>query len=107
MPIYDNITNKMDFNKIINEKVYALVMLTASWCGPCKVIKPIFHKYSNTAKYNHINFIEIDIDRSNEIANEFDLRSVPTFVLFLNGNKHQTIIGSNPKELERIVNCTL
>lgn len=92
------LTNELqNINKVI-------VYFTASWCGPCRIIKPTFEKYSDDSKYAQIAFVQIDIDDCDEISMNYKIRSVPTFVMFVDGVEKRRISGANPKLLEELLN---
>jgi thioredoxin 1 len=63
----------------------------ASWCGPCKALKPIFENVAS--KYNDVNFSYIDVDEQFEIASKYGIRSVPTVVIEKNGKEVQRFSG--------------
>ena len=76
----------MDFNKdvIDQSKTKPVVVdFSAAWCGPCKVLKPILERA--TKSRSDIDFIVIDIDNHPDIAKRFGIRSVPSVVMFKNG----------------------
>lgn len=73
--------NKDDFGELISEgKV--LIDFYAVWCGPCQAMKPVIENY---AQESGIKVIAVDVDRFAEIASNFNVMSIPTFVVFKNG----------------------
>lgn len=69
----------------------------ATWCGPCKMLTPIFESLSNEMS-DKVDFGKIDIDRSLEVAQAFNIVSVPTMIIFKNGNMVEKMVGFTPKE---------
>ncbi|KAL2822703.1 thioredoxin-like protein [Aspergillus cavernicola] len=71
----------------------------ATWCGPCKAIAPVVGKLSET--YTDVRFIQVDVDKAKSIAQEHQVRAMPTFVLYKDGKLlDKRIVGGNMKELE-------
>jgi thioredoxin 1 len=62
-----------------------LMYFSASWCGPCKMMKPIIDNFINNNS-DKINLIKIDVDSDYKIAAAYAVNSVPTFVALRNGN---------------------
>lgn len=73
-----------------------IVDFFATWCGPCKMLTPIFEELSNSM--TDVDFVKIDIDQSLRIAQEYNVTSVPTMMIFKNGKPVDTIIGFVPKQ---------
>lgn len=68
---------------ILNDKeCYLLFYFTAKWCGPCQRIKPLIQKISEGVDNNKLEIYMIDIDDNDELAKEFNIRSVPSFFLY-------------------------
>lgn len=77
---------------VSNEKP-SVVDFTASWCGPCQKMKPIFHALAKDFRDDY-NFITIDIDENPELAHKYQVQAVPTFVfLDEDGNEGNRITG--------------
>ena len=64
------------------EECYLLFYFTAKWCGPCQRIKPLLQKISDGADPSKLKVFMIDIDGNDEIAQQFNIKSVPTFYLY-------------------------
>ena len=82
-----------NFNELIKEKT--IVDFYATWCGPCKMLGPIFEEVANE---EDINFVKVDIDKHEDICREYKVMSVPTLILFENGKEIKRSIGFIPKE---------
>lgn len=85
------ILNTSNFDSIINKKGYALVDFSASWCMPCKMLKPILEEKQSS--FENVAFYNLDIDDAEEIARRYRIFSVPTLILFKDGEKIDTSIG--------------
>jgi len=75
---------KGNFNKIINGDQPVLVDFYADWCGPCKMQSPILREVADELG-NKTRIIKIDVDKNQAVAQRFQVRGVPTLVLFKNG----------------------
>ena len=82
-----------NFSKeVINNKGLTIVDFWAPWCGPCKMIGPIFEKVSNS--FNNIKFCKLNIDEDNEnVSKDFGVMSIPTIILFKDGVEIKRHIG--------------
>ncbi|PCI59865.1 MAG: thioredoxin [Kordiimonadales bacterium] len=67
----------------------------AQWCGPCKMIGPILEEISN--ERDDIIIAKMDIDENPERPTEFGVRSIPTILVFKNGESVATMMGAKPK----------
>lgn len=78
-------TKKQSFNEIINGDKPVLVDFYADWCGPCKMMTPIIDQVSKEESEN-VRVLKVDVDRNQQAASTYDIRGVPTLLLFKNGN---------------------
>ena len=72
------------FNELINSPVPILVDFFATWCGPCKMMKPILEEVKEI-KGDAVRIVKIDVDQHNELAASYQIQSVPTLMVFKNG----------------------
>lgn len=86
-----------DFKKIISHGVYVVDFYT-DWCSPCKMLSPIFQEIE-TSFDNVASFMKINIDKHMDIAQEYKVTSIPTILIFKDGNLEDRIVGFNPKEV--------
>ena len=75
---------KSSFNTIINSGTLVLVDFSADWCGPCKMLAPIL-KQVKVELNDKIKIIKIDVDKNQVLSTKFQVRGVPTMILFKNG----------------------
>jgi thioredoxin 1 len=72
------------FKELINQKQLVLVDFYADWCGPCKMMSPILQETKAAVK-DDVKIIKINVDQYQDLASEFMVRGVPTFILFKEG----------------------
>ncbi|NEV94977.1 thioredoxin [Psychroflexus sp. YR1-1] len=77
---------KSSFNNIINSKTPVLVDFFADWCGPCKSLAPIL-KAVKEELGNNIKIVKIDVDKNQPLASKYQVRGVPTMILFKDGKQ--------------------
>jgi len=94
------IENDAQFQSHMSSNTSRLVVVdfTASWCGPCRKMAPIFEQMAQ--KYNKAVFLKVDVDTCQDIASAQKVSSMPTFIFFQNQAKLDHFSGSNPQELE-------
>ena len=77
---------KSSFSDIINSDVPVLVDFSAEWCGPCKMLAPILKQVKEELG-EKIKIIKIDVDKNQLLANNYNVRGVPTMLLFKQGKQ--------------------
>lgn len=73
-----------NFNEIIQSNTPTLVDFFATWCGPCRMMAPILDDVKNELG-EKVRILKIDVDKNPQVADQFKIRGVPTFILFKNG----------------------
>ena len=69
-----------------------LIMFSATWCGPCKQAKPVFNQLKESIRDVHMEII--DIDEHREMAQDFSVTSVPTFMVIENNEEVSRLVGA-------------
>ena len=84
------IISENEFNQFIN-KDYALVDFYATWCGPCKMMGPVLDELASTRC--EVSIAKVDVDKLQPLAQKYGVMSIPTLLLFKNGNLVDKKIG--------------
>lgn len=86
--------------KTVSEKIKkqgrVIVDCYASWCGPCRMLSPIIDELAS--EMTDYTFYKLNVDESIEFASEYEIMSIPTILIFENGNLVNRITGFKPKE---------
>lgn len=83
--------NSANFDNITSQGL-VLVDFWAEWCGPCKMMHPIFDRMAK--KYRHIKFARVNVDQNQDISMKFGVQSIPTFIMFRDGKQIDRMIGA-------------
>ena len=97
--------NGFTFDDIINSEELTVIDFSATWCMPCRMLKPILERVAE--KCGDVSFYNVDIDENEEIAKRYRIFSVPTLVCFKKGKKLDSLVGLNTFEdiVEFVAQC--
>ncbi|CAH1775036.1 unnamed protein product [Owenia fusiformis] len=75
----------------------------ASWCGPCKMIGPHFEKLSADEEFKDVVCIKVEAEVCEDLAEEYEVECMPTFVFIKKGEKIDTMLGANKAKLREMM----
>ncbi|MBE9077766.1 thioredoxin [Romeria aff. gracilis LEGE 07310] len=91
------IQNEGEFDELLSSESLLVIDCTAAWCGPCKLVAPLIDQladeYSDRAKV-----LKLDLDANREIANRYQIRSIPAVMFFKQGEVAETLVGKKSYE---------
>lgn len=90
------ITEESFEQEVLKSELPVLIDLWAVWCGPCKVLSPIVEEIAKEYE-GKIKVGKINVDENPDIAMRYDVRSIPTLILFKNGQIVSHMVGVQPK----------
>ncbi len=83
------------FNEIINSDKPVLVDFFATWCGPCQMMHPVLEELQSMVGET-ARILKVDIDKNLRLAAQYQVRSVPTLMIFQNGEVKFRVTGTQP-----------
>jgi thioredoxin 1 len=94
-----NITEVTDANfqaEVLESDKPVLVDFWAAWCGPCRVVAPVLEEIAS--ERDDLRIVKLDVDANQQTAANYEVLSIPTMILFKNGQVAKKIIGAYPKK---------
>jgi thioredoxin 1 len=82
--------------EVIESETATLVDFWAPWCGPCRVVGPVLEEIA--AERDDLRIVKLNVDDNQQTAAEYQVLSIPTMILFKNGQEAKKIIGAFPKK---------
>lgn len=99
-----NLTNQNFEEEVLKSDKPVLVDFFATWCGPCKMLEPVVAEIAEDYK-DKIKVGKINVDEQRELAIKYRVSSIPTLVLFKNGQAINILVGFQSKsEIEKMIN---
>ncbi len=93
--------------EVLKSKAPVLVDFWASWCGPCKMVAPVLDELAGTYE-GQVKVAKVNVDDNPDTASRYGVMSIPTLILFKNGEPQETLVGFQNKEsLEEVINKNL
>lgn len=87
---------KENFKEIVADNEVVIIDFWATWCGPCRMLGPVLEEFSK--ENENIIIGKVDVDEQPDLANEFQVMSIPTLVVFKNGVIYRKNVGYIDKE---------
>ncbi len=93
-----DLTNDNFESEALKSGVPVLIDFWADWCGPCRMVEPTVHDFAGEYE-GKLKVCRLNVDNAREIAAKYGIRSIPTLMLFKDGEVKDTAIGAQPKEV--------
>ena len=98
-----SVNNETFTNEVLEQTKLVLVDFRAEWCGPCKQIAPTLEELAEKYSEN-LSVCKVDVDANRELALQYNVRSIPSLMIFKNGEMVDSLIGAvSLEELEDLV----
>lgn len=85
------VTNEAEFQSLIGGDKPVLVDFFATWCNPCKMFAPVLDEFAE--EHDDIEAAKVDVDQNGDIARRYGIMSIPTVILFKNGEPVKKNVG--------------
>ena len=83
--------------EVLESSLPVLVDFFAPWCGPCRAMHPVMEALDQEYA-GKVKIVKVNVDEQQQTAGEFGVMSIPTFIVFKNGQPTKTFMGAQPKE---------
>ena len=90
-------TDKNFQDEVLKSDMPVLVDFWATWCGPCKIVKPVVEKLAGLYD-GKVKVVEVDVDQNQQVSGQYGIMSIPTLMFFKGGKPVKTMIGAQGEE---------
>ena len=93
-----NINNQSEFeSEVVQADVPIIVDFWAEWCGPCRSIAPVLQEIADE-KNGSVKIVKVNVDENPDLAQRFEIRSIPTMLFYKDGLVKDVAVGASPKQ---------
>ena len=96
MSTAEQVTDSSFKQEVLDCDVPVLVDFWAPWCGPCRMVAPVVDEISEQYK-GQIKVVKVNTDENPQVASQYGIRSIPTLMIFKDGQKVDMVVGAVPK----------
>ncbi|MCM2324877.1 MAG: thioredoxin [Candidatus Woesearchaeota archaeon] len=93
----EHVTDDNFESEVLKSEKPVIVDFWAEWCGPCRILGPRFEELSK--EMTKVKFVKLNVDENQGTAAEYGIRSIPTLLIFKDGEVAGNIVGALPKEM--------
>ena len=91
-----DVTTETFDQEVLKSEKPVLVDFWAEWCGPCHAVAPVLDRIA-AEREDELKLVKVNIDAENELASRFGVASIPTMILFKDGEPSAAVVGAQPK----------
>jgi len=102
-----NVTDESFKKEVLDSEIPTFVDFWASWCGPCRMVGPVFEELSNEYA-GKVKFAKVNVDENPKTPSTYGVRGIPTLIMFNGGKAVDQVVGAVPKgQLDGVVKKAL